>query len=65
MSFIYYILNGNLCKAKEYLINNPNYNIHVCDDFAFFCSCEKGYLEIAKWLWDISDHYANYIKKNG
>jgi hypothetical protein len=56
MSFIDYIKEGNLDKAKQFLQKNPNYNIHVNNEEAFCWSCYYGHLDIAKWLWDISDH---------
>ncbi len=59
MSFIDYIEEGNLNKAKQFLQENPNYNIHVENDHAFHLSCAKGHLEVAKWLWNISNHKIN------
>jgi hypothetical protein len=59
MSFIDYIEEGNLDKAKEYLINNPNYDIHEDDEEAFSSCCARGHLDVTKWLWDISNHKIN------
>jgi hypothetical protein len=59
MGFLNYIKKGNLDKAKEYFINNPNYNIHAENEKAFRLSCNNCYLDVAKWLWNISNHKIN------
>jgi predicted Fe-S protein YdhL (DUF1289 family) len=59
MYLINYIEEGNLDKTKQFLQDNPNYDIHANDDYAFCLSCYKGYLDIAKWLWNISDQKIN------
>jgi hypothetical protein len=64
MSFIDYIKEGNLDKAKQFLQENPKYNIHVNDEKAFRLSCYYGHLEVARWLWDISNNKINIYAKN-
>jgi ankyrin repeat protein len=64
MSFIDCIKEGNLDKAKQFLQDNPNYNIHANDEEAFRWSCRLGHLKVAKWLWDISNHKINIHAKN-
>jgi hypothetical protein len=59
MSFIDYIREGNLNKAKKFLQKNQNYDIHVCDELAFRWSCTYGHLDVLKWIWDISNHKIN------
>jgi hypothetical protein len=62
MSFIEYIESGNLEKSKEYLKDNPEYDIHADNEYAFRRSCYYGHLEAAKWLYELDgkiDIHAN------
>jgi len=34
-------------------------DIHYNNEYSFVTACKEGHLEIAKWLWDISDHTIN------
>jgi hypothetical protein len=64
MYFIDYIKEGNLNKAKKFLQENPIYDIHAKNEFAFRSSCSNGHLDVSKWLWDISYHKINIHSGN-
>jgi hypothetical protein len=59
MGFTDCIIKGNLDKAKKFLQENPNYDIHAYDELAFRSCCYYRHLDIAKWLWEISNHKIN------
>jgi len=44
--------NGFLERAK--ILYNDSINIHAYDEIAFRKSCENGYENVAKWLYEIS-----------
>ena len=41
-------------KNIKYLISIKIINIHVESEYTFRWACEKGYLSLAKWLWEVS-----------
>ncbi len=52
-SFINLIKEGNLLKIIEFYNDNPFIDISTDGECAFCYACEKGYLEVAKWLLEI------------
>ena len=57
LQFIDLIKEDNLIGLKElWKCSYDKINIYYDGDYAFRLSCEKGYLEVAKWLWEISEN---------
>ena len=48
--FIDYCKNGELKRAQNFLLENPNINISSYDELAFRMACALGHLDIAQWL---------------
>jgi hypothetical protein len=51
--FVNLIDQGKFDEAKHFYQNN-NIDIHHRDDFSFIVACDRGYLGIAQWLWNLS-----------
>ena len=52
------IKNGKIRKVKKLykkmLIYNPDYSIHENYEEAFKTACSKGFINIAAWLWKVT-----------
>ena len=47
---IEYAMRGDLKKIKNFISENPDFNISFDNDYIFLTICELGYLHIAKYL---------------
>ena len=48
-------------KNIKYLLFMKRIDIHVDNEFLFRFVCEEGYLEVAKWLWEVSQRETKEI----
>jgi hypothetical protein len=47
--------DNNLKEIKNYLKNNKDFDLHMCDEEIFRYCCKKGFLEITKFLFKYSN----------
>ena len=50
---IEYFRKGNLNYIKDFILENPDFDLSFNDEYLFLITCEKGYLNIAKYLLKI------------
>lgn len=49
------VCENNQIETVKWLTSLKQINIHVCDDYPFLISCNRGNIEIAKWLYYIDE----------
>lgn len=52
ISFQFFVENGYENLAKD-IYHTCKIDIHVDNDYAFHLSCREGYVDVAKWLFNI------------